>query len=284
LLAFASATVLSLEKDARTRTGLGKNVLIGLLGTVSVTVGGTTRDIRAAKTRALLAVLALDPGRPVSYDDLADELWSGQGLGNPRNALQAQATRLRRVLGDGEIELAAVPNGYLLRLPADQVDATRFLDLASRGAALVDTMPQRAVELLTDALALWRGPALLDAGDGLRCRAAATLFEERRLSLWEDLTAARLAVGDVATAVADLGRLVARYPLREAFCELLMIALYRCGRQGDALSAFQQIRTRLDRELGVRPGARLRRCHADILAQDSVLAGPLAHRVEAVSR
>jgi SARP family transcriptional regulator, regulator of embCAB operon len=259
-------------------------VLIGLLGTVSVTVGGTTRDIRAAKTRALLAVLALDPGRPVSYDELADELWSGQCLGNPRNALQAQATRLRRVLGDGETELAAVPNGYLLRLPADQVDATRFLDLAARGAALVDTMPERAVELLTDALSLWRGPALLDAGDGLRCRGAATLFEERRLNVCEDLAAARLAVGDVATAVADLGRLVAQNPLRESFCELLMVALYRCGRQSDALSAFHRIRNRLDVELGVQPAARLRRCHEDILAQDPVLAGPAAHRVVAVSR
>jgi SARP family transcriptional regulator, regulator of embCAB operon len=267
---------------------IGENVLIGLLGTVSVTVGGLPRDIRAAKTRALLAVLALDPGRPVSYDELADELWAGRGLGNPRNALQAQATRLRRVLDDpsgrpGGIELCAVPNGYLLRAPADQVDATRFLDLASQGAALVDTAPRRAVELLTEALDLWRGPALLDAGDGLRCRGAATLFEERRLSLWEDLATARLAVGDVSTAVADLGRLVAQHPLRETFCALLMIALYRCGRQSDALAAFHRIRTRLDQDLGVQPGTRLRQCYGDILAQDPMLAGPPDQRFAVVA-
>lgn len=271
--------VLSLVGD-RPADRIGETVLIGLLGTVTMTVGNALREIRASKVRALLATLALDPGRSVSYGDLADELWSDRALGNTRNALQAHAARLRKLLDDptgrpGGIALRAVANGYLLDVPSGEVDATRFLELATRGAALVRTDPGRAVDLLNEALQLWRGPALLDAGDGLRCRAAATLFEERRLSLWEDLAAARLALGESATAAAELGSLVAQYPLREAFCDQLMVALYRCGRQSEALAVFHRTRERLDGELGVQPSARLRQRYSAILVQDPALAGPV---------
>jgi DNA-binding SARP family transcriptional activator len=266
-------------------------VLISLLGTVSVSVGGGLRDIRASKVRAMLATLALDPGRPVSYGDLAAELWSGRALGNARNALQAHAARLRKLLdepGDsGGIALRAVPNGYVLDLSPTDVDATHFLDLAARGAAKVTTTPRDAIDLLDAGLRLWRGPALLDAGDGLRCRAAAALFEERRLTLWEDLTTARLAIGDDAAAAADLAPLVTANPLREAFCDQLMLALYRCGRQGEALAVFHRTRTHLDDELGLQPSARLRNRYAEILAQSPTLTEPRAawagHRLATAS-
>lgn len=248
-------------------------MLVRLLGTVSVNIDGGLRDIRASKVRAMLATLALDPGRPLSYDDLAAELWSGRSLSNARNAVQAHAARLRKLIdGPGGIAVRAVPNGYLLDVAPEEVDASRFLTLASRGAALARTEPHRAIGLLEEAMLLWRGPALLDAGDGLRCRSAAVLFEERRLGVWEDITTARLAVGDHVTAAADLGPLVTQYPLREVFCEQLMLALYRCGRQSDALATFHRTRARLDEEMGLQPSRRLRQCYADILAQDPALA------------
>jgi DNA-binding SARP family transcriptional activator len=274
IVAASTAAVLFLVNEHRVDQIGREIVLISLLGTVSVTVDGSLCDIRASKVRAMLATLALDPGRPVSYGDLAAELWSGRALGNARNALQAHAARLRKLLD--EPALRAVPNGYVLDVSPGDVDATRFLDLAARGSALVATDPRAAIDLLEAGLLLWRGPALLDAGDGLRCRAAAALFEERRLTLWEDLTTARLAIGDDAAAVADLGSLVTANPLREAFCDQLMLALYRCGRQGEALAVFHRTRVHLDDELGLQPSARLRRRYADILAQDPALTGRFA--------
>lgn len=236
----------------------------------------------------MLAMLALEAGRAISNVELADELWAGHPLGNTRNALQANATRLRKVLDGpdeqprvgavrGSTALRAVRNGYLLDVPPGCVDGNRFLDLAARGAAaLAAGHPERALELLEAGLELWQGPALLDAGDGLRCRGAAALFDERRLTVLEDLVSARLAIGDESRAVADLRQLVAQYPLRERFCELLMLALYRSGRQGEALEQFHWTRRRLDEQLGIQPGIPLRRRHAEILAHDPVLTLPLA--------
>ena len=229
---------------------------INLLGTVSVTFGGSRNEIRANKVRAMLATLAVEAGQAISHMELADELWSGQSLGNTRNALQAHATRLRRVL-DRSVNgarrttvLRAVRNGYLLDVPRESVDGNRFLDLADQGAAALPGRPEEAVRLLQEGLSLWTGPALLDACDGLRCRSAATLFEERRLAVWEDLIDARLIMGDERQAIADLQQLVAKHPMRERFCEQLMVALYRSGRQGDALELFHWTRRRLDEELG----------------------------------
>ncbi|MFR0356223.1 AfsR/SARP family transcriptional regulator [Streptomyces sediminimaris] len=231
--------------------------------------------------RAMLATLALKAGRAVSNEDLVDELWSGHAIGNARNALQATATRLRRVIEPalhrrGGSVLRGVNNGYLLELAPEYVDGNRFLDLAARGTAHLQTHPVRSLELLQSALDLWRGSALLDAGDGLRVRGAAALFDERRLTACEDLVNALLSVGDEARAIAELRQLVALYPLRERFCELLMLALYRSGRQGEALDSFLRTRQRLDEELGIQPGPPLQRLHAEILAQAPALRLPAA--------
>ncbi|MET0135415.1 MAG: AfsR/SARP family transcriptional regulator [Kibdelosporangium sp.] len=257
-------------------------VHIEILGSVSVTVDGTRQAIGASKVRALLATLALDAGRVVSNTDLGDELWSDRQLGNARNALQAHATRLRKVLdgpdrpAQGQTVLRAVANGYMLDVPREAIDSNRFLDLAGRGAAELPQRPHHALELLQAAFGLWQGPALVDAGDGLRCRGAAALFDERRLTLWEDLISALLAVGEDRRAVGELRRLVAQYPLNERFCEQLMLALYRSGRQGEALELFHRTRRHLDEELGLQPGIPLQQRHAEILAHDPALTLPSA--------
>ncbi|RAJ40393.1 DNA-binding SARP family transcriptional activator [Kitasatospora sp. SolWspMP-SS2h] len=258
---------------------------INLLGAVSVTTGGIDRTIPANRVRTLLAVLALNIGRVVPQQELAEELWSGRPPAGVPNALQAAATRLRRVLEGparertGGTALRSVPHGYLLDLDRDCVDANRFLALTAQGSAALAAEPGRALGLLRSGLQLWRGPALVDVGDGLRCRSAATLFEERRLTAQEDLAEALLAVGDVRQAVAELRRLTAARPSHERFCELLMVALYRSGRQSEALTAYHRTRLRLDEDFGLRPGDAMQRRYAEILSQDPALLGPAGHRV-----
>jgi DNA-binding SARP family transcriptional activator len=257
-------------------------VRIDILGTLVVTIDAGPHQIQANKVRAMLATLALDAGRAISHEELADELWSGDPPAGALNALQAHATRIRRVLdgpdrprGAGSV-LRSVRNGYLLDIPPESVDGTRFRELAGRGAAALAERPEHALELLSAGLALWRGPALIDAGDGLRCRSAAVSFDECRLTMWEDLISARLATGAERPAITELRALVAQYPLRERFSEQLMLALYRAGRQSEALEVFHRTRVRLAEELGLRPGAALQRRHAEILAHDvrgTVLAG-----------
>ncbi|MFC3518909.1 AfsR/SARP family transcriptional regulator [Streptomonospora nanhaiensis] len=254
-------------------------IQIEILGNVSIVARGQRHPVRANKVRTMLATLALSPGVAISHDELCDELWSTNTLGNSRNALQAHATRLRRLLqgpaatrGAGADLLRSVRNGYVLDVAPEAVDGNRFLDLAAQGGAAVAAHPERAVELLQRGLELWRGPALLDAGDGLRCRAAAALFDERRLTAWEDLVAARLAVGDERRAVPELRLLVGQHPLHERFCEQLMLALYRCGRQGEALELFHRTRRLLNAELGLEPGLPLQRRYSEILNHDPALA------------
>jgi DNA-binding SARP family transcriptional activator len=259
-------------------------VEIQLLGSVALRVDPSRRlDIKANKVRALLATLALDAGRTVSRVELMDELWSGRALNNVGNALQATATRLRKVLdascrgsGDPSPQLRTVYNGYQLDLPAAAVDAVRFQCLATEGRALVRDEPRRAISLIEQALALWQGPALLDAGDGMRCRSAAARLEEARLTSWEDLITARMLLQEGRVVLGDLRQLVEQYPLRERFCEQLMLVLYRWGQQSEALRTFHRTRQRLDEELGLEPSEALRHRYDEILVHDPVLMSPAA--------
>jgi DNA-binding SARP family transcriptional activator len=247
---------------------------IEILGPIEV-VADRRKSVGGTKVRATLAMLALNIGRVVSCEELVDELWGTRPPGNARNALQAHVTRLRRLLGD-EPALVTVDNGYLLDLPPDTVDANRFRRLAAGGAQLVVDAPETAVALLEQALRSWRGPALLDAGQGQRCRAAAHWLNESRIIAREDLMNARLALGDERAVASELERLVAQYPLRERLYELLMLALYRGGRQADALDVFHRLRHRLDDDLGLQPGIDLQRRYRAILSQDPALALPLS--------
>lgn len=255
----------------------GGALRIDLLGSVSVVARDVRTELRAGKVRSMLAALALEAGRTVHYEELAEELWPREIISNPRNALQAHATRIRRTLerctrGVGQsAELRAVYNGYTLDISREFVDSFLFLDLAERGVAALAASPRRAVELLQEGLGLWRGPALLDTHTGERCRGAAAFLEERRLLAWEDLVSARLLLGDDRQVAAELQGLVAANPARERLCELLMLALYRTSRQSEALRLFHRTRQHLVEELGVEPGRSLQRLYEDILSQDSAL-------------
>ncbi|TDC14957.1 AfsR/SARP family transcriptional regulator [Actinomadura bangladeshensis] len=233
----------------------------------------------------MLATLALEAGHTVSHDELTEELWPGEILRNPRNALQAHATRIRKIIHEcagnarTALPLRAVYNGYVLDIPRDLVDGNRFLDLSARAVAALTDDPARARDLLQSGLTLWQGPALPHTRTGRRCRGAAALLEERRFAAWEDLVSARMLLGEERPAIAELQRLVASHPARERLCELLMLALYRAGRQSEALHLFHRVRERLDEELGVQPGRALQRLYGHILGQH-----PLLESADAVLR
>ncbi|MEU7890330.1 BTAD domain-containing putative transcriptional regulator [Microbispora bryophytorum] len=243
---------------------------IGILGPLRVT--GT--PIRGARLRVLLIRLALEPGKVVTAEKLADDLWE-EPPANPAAALHSLVSRLRRELQKGlqeesqeELRGAVVshPAGYLLDVPPEAVDAAEFEHLLRAGRAERD--PRRAAAVLRSALSLWRGAALADAADLPFARVAAARLEELRLSALEARVTADLAVAGAAAPgalVAELEELVAAHPLREPFHALLMRALCAAGRRGDALKTFERVRRRLADELGVDPGPELRAAHLEAL-------------------
>ncbi|NYI05521.1 AfsR/SARP family transcriptional regulator [Allostreptomyces psammosilenae] len=264
----------------------------GVLGPLAVwTADGEPVPVPGAKVRALLARLLVDPGRPVSVDRLVDDLWSATALpDHPGNALQGKVSQLRRVLeraggagGTGEAGrgerggrglVESGPAGYRLRIAADAVDAGRFSALLARARAAAD--PAARAGLLSEALGMWRGEAFADFADEPFVRAAVTRLEEERLAAWEEQAAARLELGEHAAVAGELAAAVARHPLRERLRAVRMRALYRAGRQTEALDCYEEVRRLLADELGLEPGAELVALHRAILRQDPALDAPAA--------
>ncbi|GAA4063324.1 BTAD domain-containing putative transcriptional regulator [Actinomadura miaoliensis] len=249
----------------------------GVLGPLAVwTDEGSPVAVPGVKVRALLADLLVHEGRPVPADRLIDDLWGERPPGNPAAALAVKVSQLRRVLEDaqpgGRGLVATRPAGYAVDVGADGLDAVRFQDLIDRARRTGD--PAARAELLRDALALWRGPALADFADEPFAQPTVVRLEELRLAAQEDHAEARLALGDDAGLAAELGDLVAVHPLRERLRALHMRALYRAGRQHEALESFESLRTRLAEELGLDPGAELVALQRSILTQDPSLGGP----------
>ncbi|WP_026360740.1 BTAD domain-containing putative transcriptional regulator [Amycolatopsis nigrescens] len=249
----------------------------GVFGPVAVwTADGTPVRVPELKVRALLACLLVRGGRPVSADRLIEDLWGERPPADPAAALRGKVSQLRRALEDAEPggrELVVhQPPGYLLRVQPGAVDVDRFEDLVARARESAD--PGEQAELLAEALALWRGPALADFEDEEFARATAARLEEQRLAAVEDEAEARLALGRHGGLAGELGELVTRHPLRERLRGLQLRALYRSGRQGEALAGYEDLRARLAAELGVEPGPELLALHRAILAQDPELAAP----------
>ena len=238
------------------------SVAILLLGPVAVVDGdGQPVDVGGPRARALLARLAVEPGRVVGLDTLIDAIWDADPPAAPGNAVQALVSRLRRALPEGPLRAQA--HGYLLDLPGDAVDAVRFEGLVAR--ARDERAPERVVALLGEAEALWRGPALADLRDLAFTAAPATRWAELRLGAAEQRLAAELELGRAAAMLPELEELVAAHPLREPLCLLQVRALARLGRSADALAAYERCREQLADELGMDPSPALQAEHLAVL-------------------
>ncbi|WP_433331691.1 ATP-binding protein [Spirillospora sp. CA-294931] len=240
----------------------------GVLGPLAV-FGGEGEAVRVpeAKVRALLAALLMDAPRPVPADRLIDGLWGDRLPANPAGALQLKISRLRKVVGDGVLVHGA--SGYRLLIEPGALDAHRFEALLARARDTPD--PAMRAGLLQEALALWRGPALADFADDEFARLPARRLEEQRLDALEDLAEARLELGEHALLAGELGVLVDVHPLRERLRAVYVRALYRSGRQSEALDSLAELRDRLRDDLGLDPGPELAALQQAILEQDPAL-------------
>ncbi len=242
-----------------------------VLGLLEVwTTDGRPVPVGEPKVRALLADLLIHAGRPVSTDRLLDDMWGEDLPGKPAAALQTKVWQLRRTLEEAEpggraLVVSRAP-GYLLDATPDMTDAGRFEDLTAQARATGD--PAAKVALLTDALALWRGPAYTEFQDEPFARRAAQHLGEHRVSALEEQAAARLELGEHHLLADELAGLAAAHPLRERLHAIHLRALYRAGRQKDALDGYARLRTRLRDELGIDPGPELLALQRSILQQD----------------
>jgi len=234
-------------------------VHVGILGPVEAHSPDGKVSVGGPRPRTLLALLALRVGDIVPLDRLIDELYGSEPPSDAANALQGQVSRLRRALGDASL-VEFHPAGYRLALAAGQVDAHRFAELAAEGQrALEHGDPQGAESLLSEALQLWRGPALADVA----APDHATRLEQQRSAATSALIAARIRLGKAD--VQEISDLVARHPLDERLRGYLMQALNQQGRQAEALQAFEDARSLLAEELGTDPSPELRAIHLQVL-------------------
>ncbi len=246
-----------------------------ILGPLEVRHEGRPVPIGGAKERALLALLLLHPGEPVSVDRLIDELWGDSPPATARKSVQVRVAGLRRAIG-GDVLLRR-GDAYLVRLEPNQLDLHRFEQLLSDGSdALAVGDPSGAVTMLHEALALWRGPALADYAYESFAQPAIARLEELRAHALESRIEAQLELGLHARVVAELEDLVAAHPFRERLRAQLMLALYRDGRQAEALDVYRGTRDEFIAELGIEPTPTLQRLQQAILRQDPSLDGPVA--------
>jgi DNA-binding SARP family transcriptional activator len=248
------------------------------LGPVEAVVGGRLVDLGPPRQRALFGLLLSRVDRLVAVDALIEDLWSGDPPAAAMTSLRTYVSNLRRVLEPGRPPRAPASvlhtrtSGYLLDSGGVEFDVHQFTGHATAGReALGRADPKHALAEFDKALGLWRGPAYADVCDARWAAPEVARLEELRLSVVEARCAAQLELGDHHGAVAELDAHVRNYPLREHGCELLALALYRAGRQAEALAALRDTRRRLVEELGIDPSAALQRLERDILAQAPAL-------------
>ena len=248
-----------------------------LLGPLEVWDGSRWTTPTASKQRALLTVLLLHPNQAVSAERLIDELWGEHLPGTPANLLQVYVSRLRKLLDDepGGV-LRTRPHCYELLVQPGDLDVDLFERLVQDGHhALQAAALELAAEQLTAALALWRGEPLSDVPTTTTVAAEVVRLQERRLTALEARFEAELGLGRHAEVLPDLKEQVAAFPLREGLWMHLMVALYRCGRQAEALGAYRDLRQTLHDELAIEPSPSLRRLEQSILTDDPALTPPV---------
>jgi DNA-binding SARP family transcriptional activator len=251
-----------------------------ILGPLEVLEEGHVLALGGGKRRALLAVFLLHVNETLTTDRLIEELWGERAPPTAAKALHMQVSRLRKALaagagdaGPGEGLLITRGRGYELRLDPDRLDSRRFERLVAGGRSeLAEGRPQRAVAALEGALALWRGEPLADLAYETFAQREIARLTDLRVAAAEELVEAKLALGRHAEVVGELDALVGDHPYRERLRAQLMLALYRCDRQADALQAYQDARRTMVEDLGVEPGDRLRELERAILSHDPELA------------
>ncbi|MEU1587497.1 BTAD domain-containing putative transcriptional regulator [Micromonospora sp. NPDC005710] len=249
----------------------GTGVRVRLLGPVEVVVAGSPQAVNGLRRKAVLATLALHAGRVVSVDRLLDVVWGDRPPATAANTLQRHISYLRGVLGEPGAIMARPP-GYLLDTGPNSTDvqaAEHLIKLARRS-----TDRSEQVKHLTDAVALWRGPPLADVAGSAWLEEQAEHLARLRLEAERSLAEARLSVGEHAGLVPGLERLVRQHPLDERLHAQLMLALYRDGRQGEAVATYRRLRDNLRENLGIDPGPRLRDLECAILRQDTAIDAP----------
>ena len=244
----------------------GRKMRFGVLGPLEVDAGGGPIPLGGPKQRAVLAHLVLRANQLVPAETLIDEIWAEEPPEKARNVIQTYVSHLRKALGHDRIESNGP--GYRLRLDPSELDAARFDALVRDAKKTLPVDPNVAVATLEDALALWRGPALTDLADQSSLLADAARLDELRFEAQETRIEGLLAAGVQARAIGELEALIARHPWRESLWGLLMLALYREGRQAEALRSYQRVREILLDELGIDPSPELVRLHQRVLQQD----------------
>ena len=242
-----------------------------MLGPVELHAGGERVQLGPKRNRLVLAILALAANRLVPIDELVELTWPAGPPRTAKHAIQVVVSRLRSVLaglpqGAGHFEIGTRGTGYLLRADPSRIDAGRFGSLLDLARATVD--PGRRVAVLSEALGLWSGPALCGAASPETRERLCHGLDEAWLSANRELLESRLALGEHAQLVPELERLTRDHPFDEQLHRQLILALYRVGRQSDALAVYRQLRDELDAELGIAPSQPLRDLEGAVLRQD----------------
>jgi DNA-binding SARP family transcriptional activator len=250
--------------------GYRRPVEFRVLGSIEVFEDGNgSIPLGGPKQRAVLAHLLLRANHLVPTEVLIDEVWGEDPPETARNALQSYASHLRKSLGSTRLEGSRA--GYRLRTEPSELDADRFRSLLRDARRLLPIDARAAVGAFDHALALWRGPAFADLAAEPSLQAEAARLDDLRLGALEDRIEAQLTTGQHGDVIGELETLTARHPLRERFWEQLMLALYRSGRQGEALATYRRARETLADELGIDPSPGLRVLHERILSQSADL-------------
>src|SRR3954447_20319319 len=248
----------------------------GILGPLEVRIDGRTVAFGGARPRAVFAVLALNANQPVTAERLAVALWGEEVPPRAIKTVQVYVARLRKALEDPDV-LVTTPAGYCLRVQPGELDAERFeRQVADGREALAAGGAEHAAAQLREALGLWRGPPLAELATTPFAPAEIARLEEQHLAAVEVRLDADLAAGRHAELIGELQQLTRRHPWRERLHAQVMLALYRSGRQADALEAYRHAREVLVEQLGIEPGAELHAPHEAILAHDPGVAAPAA--------
>ncbi|MEV0455829.1 AfsR/SARP family transcriptional regulator [Catellatospora methionotrophica] len=256
-------------KDHSTVLPGTERIRVRLLGPIAVVINGAQHSVPGLRRRAILSVLAMHSGRVVSVDKIIDVVWGGNAPVTAINALQSHVSYLRRHYNAGGA-ITACSSGYVLDLQGGLTDLQMVEQLIGQARELDD--PTAAAHLLRAALAVWRGPSLADVVDLCWFDNQAGRLERMRHTAVKSLAEAQLALGEHALIVPDLEDLADQHPFDEQIHGQLMLALYRAGRQVDALAVYRGLRDRLRRELGVDPMPMLRNLELAVLRQDTALA------------